>query len=314
MKKIFSFTLAIIMTISILIPYALAENNQKSVDEQENDTFKQKYFSIRTDKENSQYSYYDFETGEKFYYSFEIDEESTFITPSNENDIAPASQRDTTTGIIGTDDRSQVTSTTVSPYKSIVYIQVTWGNNHPITQSTGFLIDDKIVATAAHCIYKADLGGYPSSIKVIPGKNGSWLGSNPYGSSASSGASVPTYYENNASSGYDYGLIYLKKDMSSAGHFDLLSSTPSELVDEEVTITGYPDNTHQYTMDGTICGYSGNNIYTQIDVTGGQSGSPIYNSDYDVVGICTNSGATQNTGKCITGPMYNWYMYAVNNY
>ena len=48
MKKIFSFTLAIIMTISILIPYALAENNQKSVDEQENDTFKQKYFSIRT--------------------------------------------------------------------------------------------------------------------------------------------------------------------------------------------------------------------------------------------------------------------------
>lgn len=87
--------------------------------------------------------------------------------------------------IVGVDNRFKISTTTDGPYCNTVYLETTYSDGYEGIGS-GFVIGPYAVATAAHCLYSEDHGGYAVSVKVVPAKNGT---TEPYGSETVSSAS-----------------------------------------------------------------------------------------------------------------------------
>ena len=83
--------------------------------------------------------------------------------------------------IIGGDNRTKVSDTTVFPFRAIGYIVSTWPKGNS-TIGTAWLFKSDAIVTAGHCVYDKDLGGWATRVTFYPGRNGS---STPYGSAYS---------------------------------------------------------------------------------------------------------------------------------
>src|SRR5450759_5074586 len=78
------------------------------------------------------------------------------------------------------DARTRITPTTAGPWRWITYLEITASAG--TFYCSGYLVGPHSVFTAGHCLYGGTQfggNGYPSSIRVVPGKDGS---SEPYGS------------------------------------------------------------------------------------------------------------------------------------
>lgn len=202
------------------------------------------------------------------------------------------------------DDRVRATDT------SVVQIQPSGG--------TGFIIDDHIIATAAHCVYDYAQGSFVNNVSAIvrgaPVSNISQV----LKTCTAVEVHVPNQFMNSANSNvremYDYALIYVEEDLSEYGEFDL--GVPSdEFMDTQtaVTISGFPSETQSNPSAGNMALYKGDGVVLNIDVynqqlagnqlmtnvytSGGDSGGPIYmtssfggESYRTVVGIYTSAG------------------------
>lgn len=86
---------------------------------------------------------------------------------------------DVTVESASSDGRTRITPTTGGPWRWITYLDITASTG--AWQCTGYLVGPHSVFTAGHCLYNPQFGGsgYPSSIRVVPGKDGSV---EPYGS------------------------------------------------------------------------------------------------------------------------------------
>ena len=73
-------------------------------------------------------------------------------------------------GVIGSEDRQVITNTKVGPYISTCYIEAYWGNTS--YRGSGFMIGPNAVVTSGHVIYNSSLGGWPTSCKVWPARDG----------------------------------------------------------------------------------------------------------------------------------------------
>lgn len=229
----------------------------------------------------------------------------------NEEDISPYS-------IIGEDDRIIVENTKKYPYRCIGKLEIRYPNSSTYTVGTGFLVGDSIVLTAAHCVYSTK---EIESITFIPAKNGS---TNPYGKFKATKKHVFTKYKDAVASGdiatqmkYDFALIELNSPIgSSIGYMNLGGyGTPYNanwLNGRNVIIAGYPGNkgSKLYRDKAPILSFSDDKyrMYYAIDTEGGQSGSPIIkyvDGAYYAVGIHTNGGSTQNSGRYVSKGIYN---------
>ncbi|MCF6420559.1 trypsin-like serine protease [Furfurilactobacillus milii] len=231
--------------------------------------------------------------------------------------------------VIGNDDRKVVSDTTVSPYRKIVLLRMDYGGTN-YYQGTGVMVSPDTVLTAGHCVYGSDgpiKGKMPDSITVIPANNGTVM---PYGFSSTSTYYVSQDYINSVNTGntngdptLDIGVIKLHSTVGNQTGFMGMSPN-SATIGEAATISGYPVDalgqqnspTKQYSASGNIVGIHGNNIFYNIDMTGGDSGSPVYNKAEQIIGINTrDTGATStfNWGTNLTDAYFNMTNQIIKN-
>lgn len=177
--------------------------------------------------------------------------------------------------VIDTDERHQVTDTTVFPFRALVFLLISSpGGTY---SCTGFFISENTIATAGHCVYGTELGGWATSITAYPGRNGD---STPYGSATSTQFFAPQAWIDDEDHRFDYGAIKLESALgTTTGWFGFGVKLDEKLVTAKVRIFGYPGDKTFATMWGTkrrIKGVAPEKLFYKIDTYGGESGSPVY--------------------------------------
>lgn len=211
--------------------------------------------------------------------------------------------------VIGQDDRKQITKTNIVPWKRICHLRIRAANGQYFL-GTGFFIGPRTIATAGHCVYLRDNGGWASQIQVTPGRNGS---SQPFGSvSATSFRSVRGWVIGRKRI-CDYGVIMLPSDFRQPGigAFGFAAHTDAMIRGSRLNLAGYPGDKAAGTMwyHGRAAKSISSNVITyDVDTGGGQSGSPVWQlraGTRTVVGIHTNGSPGGNSATRITQPVFN---------
>lgn len=193
--------------------------------------------------------------------------------------------------IIGDDNRSIVTNTTSFPYRTSCLLVITYPSG--IAYGSGNLISNNTIITAGHCVYDKGYGGWASKIEVYAGRNGSY---SPFGKVSSKTLYTLKKWIDSSSSEYDLGYIKLDEKLGlTTGWLGLTTSLNSD-----INLTGFPMPSNRgfkmYTQKGKIQKNTANNIYYDLDTEGGQSGSSVYNTSNQVIGVHAYGASTVNFG------------------
>ena len=225
-----------------------------------------------------------------------------------------SSEQISASSIIGSDNRSRITATKTFPSRAVVYITYN-GKQH----CTGWMISKNTLITAGHCLYnhKAKSWYNTSKFAFYPGRN---AGTSPYGSAKATKVWTDTSYITSGNQKQDWGIIKLNKNIGNTTGWFGLKWQSASYNGTKVTVRGYPSDKKAgqlWTMSGKITSSKANNLCYSIDTYGGQSGSPIYLSNNQVIGIHTNGTVSKRTTPCagkynqgvrITKSLYNIIM------
>ena len=193
------------------------------------------------------------------------------------------------------DDRRKVTATTALPYMAICKLYMKAANGLNLI-GTGWLSHRNKVYTAGHCVYDDQFGGWMQSVTVVPAQAGM---RKPYGTYTAAHMAATKAWIQNRSKRFDMGAIKLTGQVS---HSKVLVPTLADA--NEATVCGYPADRDtglfQFSMRDSIRKQGGRFFY-QIDTFGGQSGSPLLQSNSRAIGIhnyggCDNSSSDLNKG------------------
>jgi V8-like Glu-specific endopeptidase len=176
--------------------------------------------------------------------------------------------------VFGTDDRSQITSTSIYPWSTHCDLIITWPNGDT-SGGSATIIDENAAITAGHCVYNEDKGGWAVSIQVVPGRNGAtW----PFGSVWATNTLSWTGWTNSANRDDDMGVIRLSTTVgNSTGWLGLAAFSDNQ--DKTGNLSGYPGDkggTTQWYDSDPINNQTANRLYYRIDTNDGQSGSGVY--------------------------------------
>ena len=167
-----------------------------------------------------------------------------------------------------------------------------------IKYGSGNLVSSDTILTAGHCIYDETLGGWATSIAVYPARNGF---SSPFGKVNAKSFYVSSEYLNlsltiDKRREYDLGHIKLDQKIGKITGWLGLTKTLSN----DITLTGFPTPKNRdykmYTQKGKLKNSSENNIFYGLDTEGGQSGSAVYNTNNNIIGVHTNGDVAYNWG------------------
>lgn len=227
----------------------------------------------------------------------------------SDNTISPAS-------IIGNEDTRFFTPPTSAPYSSVAFIRKNYKELVDgelvrfYTTGTGFLVSDKVLLTAAHCIIPdVSPEGYELiEIRIYfdlditaPDFQNDSLNGYPY--IHPQRWTWSTNWHGSQGWNYDYCVIELTQAVDRPFYFNCIQS--SNITNQAVYVSGYPSDhlIHQMTSYGNIlqsdyyvCDYS-NDTYPQM------SGSPVYNTN--CVAIHVRGGGDSNSGILFTPGLYN---------
>ncbi|MBQ8358211.1 MAG: trypsin-like serine protease [Clostridia bacterium] len=207
----------------------------------------------------------------------------------------------TTYSVIGSDERTKVTNTKNWPYSAICCFGTEYTNKDGELKESGgtaWMIGSNLAVTAAHCIYDRASGNDKSIIGFWPGKkgegNGFFNSHNPFGNIAVTKIKYPVNYQTNSDVKYDWAVLVLAENIGDETGWFSYSFRQSYPTNQTYTITGYPfddavDKYYMYTASGIVCTGDADEhattYYHEIDTESGQSGAPMYDSDYVVYGI-----------------------------
>lgn len=193
---------------------------------------------------------------------------------------------------------------------------------------TGFIVAPHVIATAAHVIYDSGTYARNAIIKDV-------LTFNTDASQKESLTPLEVHYcakysSSNNKAYYDYALITVKEDLSNYPMFEL--GVYDYMLDKDVTatITGFPakikgstgqisvnDSKNLHTMysgNGIVFSSNGFQINHNIDTTEGNSGSPLYITEYYnntikyiAFGIHNIGADNQNSAVQIDSNLINFY-------
>lgn len=172
------------------------------------------------------------------------------------------------------------------------------------SSGTGFVVDDHTIATAAHCVYDKDRNfTYKCGYKIISINFFDSSGNRKTSITDAVEVHIPTNYMSKPEvkyDPYDYALIKVDEDLSDYAMFNLGIMNDNFISKHtSVSVTGFPGsvngqsaNNKMYTGTGFICQSDDNELYYDVDTSGGNSGGPIYvtstfqgQSYYTVIGI-----------------------------
>jgi len=211
--------------------------------------------------------------------------------------------------IFGSDDRITVNNPAQYPYSAICYIKIKKKCGCTST-GTGFMASqDNTVFTAAHCVVCADHGewaeeltfyfGYKNDRNYLYKYNGKWYA---YAGNLYSGKQYTT--------DYDYAVIKLYDDVcQKTGSFGVHWNPSDSLINSTyVYSAGYRDGQLRYDQ-GFISPNGANHVKYTLDTQPGNSGGPIFTSDYYAIGINIAQNNSYNTGYRITSDVKYAYDY-----
>jgi glutamyl endopeptidase len=185
--------------------------------------------------------------------------------------------------VIGTDERTQITDTTVYPYRAVVRITFSAGS------CSGWLIGRNTVATAGHCVADGGTNTFydPKSYRITPGQNGT---TKPYGTCGATKLFSVTGWTSSGDEAFDYGAIKLSCNVGdTVGWFGFFWQSAS-LAGHDATVTGYPGDKPfgtDWTHTLSIAVSEDNQLFYQIDTAPGQSGSPVWSTTgFNCSGAC----------------------------
>ncbi len=220
------------------------------------------------------------------------------------SDLEPEIPEGLEKAVIGADNRVTVSDPSQYPYSAIALMDVE-GECSCHWNGTGFMVGpDGVLLTAAHCVYCPEHSkqarkitfyfGYKSSKNYLYKYTGGWTG-----------------YVGNTFAGReysiekDYAVIKLDKSVvNNTGRFGARWGVGDvELQTTYVTVAGYRDGKLRYDT-GYMDVYDNDHSVFLMDMVGGNSGGPIYDSNYYAIGIIIADGTdrygTVNIGYRLT--------------
>lgn len=220
------------------------------------------------------------------------------------SDLEPEIPEGLEKAVIGADNRVTVSDPSQYPYSAIALMDVE-GECSCHWNGTGFMVGpDGVLLTAAHCVYCPEHSkqarkitfyfGYKSSKNYLYKYTGGWTG-----------------YVGNTFAGReysiekDYAVIKLDKSVvNNTGRFGARWGVGDvELQTTYVTVAGYRDGKLRYDA-GYMDVYDNDHSVFLMDMVGGNSGGPIYDSNYYAIGIIIADGTdrygTVNIGYRLT--------------
>jgi glutamyl endopeptidase len=212
----------------------------------------------------------------------------------------------------GPDNRVQITTTSVYPWRAHASLLITAADNS-MWIGTGWFIGAHTLMTAGHVVHIKNSGvpgrdGWVKSIRVMPGRNGTAL---PYGSVTSSNFHSVRGWTDNGDENYDYGAIIIPTNLgNTVGWFGFGVYSDNDLVASVGNISGYPGDKPSGTQwydAHKIASVNSRKVYYDIDTAGGQSGSAVYrivNGGRYAFGVHAYGGATTNSATRIVTPVY----------
>lgn len=240
----------------------------------------------------------------------------TNITQNEENNdlILPRN-------IIGADNRTKVSNVTTDPYFKIALLVATRSDGSK-SYSTGFMISDKYMLTAAHSVYNINKAigpiGPVRSIKAYFGRNGksysylctttkySWANTYPSGKKLSNDWAVIEFNTKIGSHVGWFGVGYTTNDKLRNMNFRVTGFPGDKMFKDSTAKEGYrfymyQDSSKLSTIGSTYLKYTA-------DTEGGQSGSPIYNKSSNIIyGVHHGGGTIDNVGRRITKSLFNQF-------
>lgn len=235
-------------------------------------------------------------------------------TTTKPRNLLPITVQGTRESIIGADERVKITNTAAYPNSAIAFLEIQFPDG--AGSCTGWMIGPHTLATAAHCVYLQDLGGWATAIQVYPGRNGNVT---PFGSYIAGQWFIKKKWSKREKPKFDFAAINLSANIAqSVGTFGFAYNQDNNYwVEYPVTVRGYPgDKAYAtlWTMDGTISSVNDTRDFYAIDTTAGQSGSPAYGvipntCDPCGFGIHTygiSEAWTLNSATRITGAVFNF--------
>ncbi|MBF8807510.1 MAG: trypsin-like peptidase domain-containing protein [Enterococcus lacertideformus] len=204
--------------------------------------------------------------------------------------------------IIGTDERIIVMNTKEAPYNSITFIAVDGA------VGSGAVIGKNTVLTAAHVVKNIRNNPTKDSIYVVPGRDGSSV---PYSKFKIKAVHIPQSYIEKPSVDTDIAVITVDTlDGKSIG--DIVPILPYKLtntveVGTDLVTAGYPGDKPwgtMWTSKGNSLDQTKTRIYYNMDTAGGQSGSPIYNLNNEIIAVHTTGAGNKNFGTKLNDEYY----------
>ncbi|MCD8846124.1 trypsin-like serine peptidase [Mammaliicoccus sciuri] len=207
--------------------------------------------------------------------------------------------------IIGPDDRKIVKDISKMPNRSIVFIK-SYIDDRRYYSGTGFMIDDYKVITAAHVI-TSELLDYP--VRKIIIEAGYKDEKATFGTANVIKAYVTPEWKNFRNHFFDMALLIIDKPLGKElGKLNIIDEVT---LGEFISTTGYPGSNknnidkikkgNQYYSSGKIVNITKNKIYYDSDTEPGQSGSPVFNINNDVIAIHTRGFNEDDTYKYNSG-------------
>ena len=197
--------------------------------------------------------------------------------------------------VIGTDNRTRILDTQMSPWRMICAIRARWGSRLMI--GTGCLIGEDTVLTAGHVVYASEFRQFAQHIEVIPGLSIERVRGElrPYGAAVARAVYAHDNWKSAFSPRFDVAVIRLDQPLGkSTGWFGLASRPPEELMEAWAHVTGYPGEMKEERPPGALADLApqiasqlwhhaapvesleNGRLFYKTDTTRGQSGAPIY--------------------------------------
>jgi glutamyl endopeptidase len=188
--------------------------------------------------------------------------------------------------VFGPDTRTPASPTTTYPASAIVRLMFNGG------QCTGFMISERTVATAGHCLHTGPGGTWRPNITVYPGFDGTTA---PFGGCAAVQLFAPVGWTGRANApgggdpAYDYGAARLNCTIGNRTGWFGLGYPTGPATGSCTTTQGYPaERPGQWASDDAVRAEDANFLYVRHPFTRGQDGSPVFLSSPDPDGFSTS--------------------------
>jgi len=174
------------------------------------------------------------------------------------------------------DKRRRVAGTAQEPWSGTGLVSASFPDA-TVGESTGFVIGDRYVVTAAHAVYNADLGGLATRVRFQPARD---AGATPFNTFEARAWRIPAKYPAKDLVRDDYCLLVLATPMPpEVVPYHLTAVDDSTLRRTEYQIAGYPDDKQpdnsMWYAAGAIASVDMLTLQYRISTSHGQSGAAV---------------------------------------